>query len=267
MLLDPEERHSTYIPRVGEDAKRRPSWTASKERSTPVKKIFCGLREHVILACMTTKNAMLLGLVLLCGCATGSVSPGMTLLAGINHYQEEMELFGLRSERWPERQRMGDFLKLTFAAALGRSAEFNRLVELDQRKREFMIAVRDSPMPAERVKEMQGEFSKMNEEMGGLKAAVKRQIAAIPVTGEEPKRRIESIATIGLLTLAIDGFSSPGNPSGPAVPATKVGPYVVTEMGNGASVQTPDGQTYRCSTFVVEDEGVGIKCEPPGGKS
>jgi hypothetical protein len=210
---------------------------------------------------------MLLGLVLLCGCATGSVSPGMTLLAGINHYQEEMEVFGLRSERWPERQRMGDFLKLTFAAALGRSAEFNRLVELDQRKREFMIAVRDSPMPAERVKEMQGEFSKMNEEMGGLKAAVKRQIAAIPVTGEEPKRRAEAIATIGLLTLAIDGFSSASNPTGAIAPITKVGSYIVTDMGGSATVQTPQGQIYRCSTFLVQDEGAGIKCEPPGGKS
>ncbi len=214
---------------------------------------------------MRIKESLVLGLVLLSGCATGQVSPGVTLLAGINHYQGEMEVFGLRSERWPERQRMGNFLKLTFAAALGRSAEFNRLVDLDQRKREFMIAMRDSPLPAERVKEMQGEFSKMNEEMSGLKAAVKRQIAAIPVTGEEPKRRIEAIATIGLLTMAIDGFSSPSNPGGAAA-VTKVGPYAVTEMGDRASVQTPEGQTYRCSTFVVEDEGVGINCEPPGGK-
>src|SRR3990172_638235 len=267
VLLDPGERDSTYIPRVGEDAKRRPSWTASKERSMPVKKIFCGLREHVILGCMTTKSAMLLGLVLLCGCATGPVSPGMTLLAGINHYQEEMAVFGARSERWPERQRMGDFLKLTFAAALGRSAEFNRLVDLDQRKREFVIAARDSSLPSERLKELQEEFSKMNEEMGALKAMVKRQIAAVPVAAQEPVKGIEGIATIGLLTLAIDGFSSASNPTGAIAPITKVGSYIVTDMGGSAAVQTPQGQIYRCSTFLVQDEGAGIKCEPPGGKS
>ncbi len=210
---------------------------------------------------------MLLGLVLLYGCATGPVSPGMTLLAGINHYQEEMEVFGMRSERWPERQRMGDLLKNTFAVALGRSPEFNRLVDLDLRRREFMITLSRSSLPADQVKEMKGEIVKMNEEADAFKAMVKRQIAAIPVAAQEPVKGIEGIATIGLLTLAIDGFSSPGNPSGPAVPATKVGPYVVTEMGNGASVHTQDGQTYRCSTFVVQDEGAGIKCEPPGGKS
>jgi hypothetical protein len=90
---------------------------------------------------MITKKAMLLGLVLLCGCATGPISPGMTLLGGINHYRGEMEVFGARSERWPERQRMAEFLMNTFTVTLGRSPEFNRLVDLDLRKREFMIAM------------------------------------------------------------------------------------------------------------------------------
>src|SRR3972149_3949906 len=92
-------------------------------------------------------------LALICGCAMGAVSPGMTLLAGINHYQEEMEMFGMRSERWPERQRMGDLLKNTFAVALGRSQEFNRLVDLDLRRREFTIALSGSSLPAGRGKE------------------------------------------------------------------------------------------------------------------
>ena len=216
---------------------------------------------------LKTYKKLLSILALICGCATGSVSPGMTLLAGINHYQEEMEVFGMRSERWPERQRMGDFLKLTFAAALGGLAEFNRLVEIDQRKREFLIALRDSPLSPERVREMREELVRMNQEMSGLKAAVKRQIAAIPLAAEDAKQRIEGIATIGLLTLAIDDFSAARDPNVPPAQETKVGPYLVTSLVNAASVRTPEGQNYRCSTFVVEDQGVGINCEPTAGKS
>jgi hypothetical protein len=201
-------------------------------------------------------------LALICGCAMGAVSPGMTLLAGINHYQEEMEMFGMRSERWPERQRMGDLLKNTFAVALGRSQEFNRLVDLDLRRREFMIALSGSSLPADRVKEMKGEIGKMNEDADAFKAMVKRQIAAIPVAAQEPVKDIEGIATIGLLTLAIDGFSSTSNPTGALAATTKVGPYAVTDMRDAASVQTPEGTIFRCSTFVIQDEGAGIKCEP-----
>jgi hypothetical protein len=176
-----------------------------------------------------------------------------------------MEVFGMRSERWPERQRMGDLLKNTFAVALGRSQEFNRLVDVDLRKREFMITLSGSSLPADRVKEMKGEIVKMNEEADAFKAMVKRQIGAIPVAAQEPVKDIEEIATIGLLTLAID-VSSASNPTGAIAPITKVGSYIVTDMGGSATVQTPQGQIYRCSTFLVQDEGAGIKCEPPGGK-
>ena len=212
------------------------------------------------------KNSLILGLVLLCGCATGPVSPGMTLLAGINHYRGEMEAFGARSERWPERQRMAEFLMNTFAVTLGRSPEFNRLVDLDLRKREFMIALIDLSS-AERAKEMKAELATMNSDTDALKEAVKRQIAALPVAAQEPNRRIEGIATIGLLTLAIDGFFSTSNPTGALAATTKVGPYVVTDMRDAASVQTPEGAVFRCSTFLVQDEGAGIKCEPVRGKS
>lgn len=215
---------------------------------------------------LKTYKKLLPILVVICGCATGSVSPGMTLLAGINHYQEEMEVFGMRSERWPERQRTGDLLKSTFAVALGRSPEFNRLVDLDLRRREFTIALSGSSLPADRVKEMKSEIVKMNEDADAFKAMVKRQIAAIPVAAQEPVKGIEGIATIGLLTVAIDGFFSASNPTGASAPITKVGPYIVTDMGGSAAVQTPQGQIYRCSTFLVQDEGAGIKCEPPGGK-
>jgi hypothetical protein len=142
--------------------------------------------------------------------------------------------------------------------ALGRSQEFNRLVDLDLRKREFMITLSGSSLPADRVKEMKGEIGKMNEEADAFKAMVKRQIAAIPVAVQEPVKGIEEIA--------IDGFSSASNPTGAIAPITKVGSYIVTDMGGSATVQTSQGQIYRCSTFLVQDEGAGIKCEPPGGK-
>jgi hypothetical protein len=210
---------------------------------------------------LKTYKKLLVILVLICGCATGPVSPGMTLLAGIDHYRGEMEVYGARSERWPERQRMAEFLMNTFAVTLGRSSEFNRLVDLDLRKREFMIALVDLSS-LERAKEMKAELATMNEESDALKASVKRQIAAIPVVAQEPKRRIETIATIGLLTLAIDGFFSASNPTGALAATTKVGPYAVTDMRDAASVQTPEGAIFRCSTFIVQDEGAGITCEP-----
>jgi hypothetical protein len=102
----------------------------------------------------------------------------------------------------------------------------------------------------------------MNQETDALKAAVKRQIAAIPVAAQEPNRRIEGIAAIGLLTLAIDGFFSTSNPTGALAATTKVGPYAVTDMRDAASVQTPEGTIFHCTTFVVQDEGAGINCAP-----
>jgi hypothetical protein len=149
----------------------------------------------------------------------------------------------------------------TFAVTLGRSPEFNRLVDLDLRKRELMIALINLSSP-ERAKEIKAELAAMNEESDALKAAVKRQIAAIPVAAQEPNRRIEGIAAIGLLTLAIDGFFSTSNPTGALAATTKVGPYAVTDMRDAASVQTPEGTIFHCTTFVVQDEGAGINCAP-----
>jgi hypothetical protein len=162
---------------------------------------------------------------------------------------------------------MAAFLKSTFTVTMGRSPEFNRLVDLDLRKREFLIAMRDSSLRSERVNEMKAELVKMNEETEGLKGVVRGQIAMTPVNAQDQNQRIEGVATIGLLTLAVDGFSSSKNPSGSSAPTTKVGPYVVTDMAGFSSVRTPEGQTYRCSTYVVAEEGAGIKCEPVAGKS
>jgi hypothetical protein len=64
------------------------------------------------------------------------------------------------------------------------------------------------------------------------------------------------------LSLAIDAFSSTTNPTGTLAATTKVGPYVVTDMRDAASVQTPEGAIFHCTTFVVQDEGAGINCAP-----
>jgi hypothetical protein len=216
---------------------------------------------------MRINKALILGMFLWCGCATGPVSSGVTLLAGIHHYRVEMDAFGARPERWPERQRMADFLKNTFALTVGPSKEFNRLVDIDLRKREFMIALRESGLRPERKKEIQDEIAAMNRDADGFKAVVRRQVMSVSVSSLEQAQPIETVATLGLLNLAIDGFSSRNNPEGEWAATTKVGPYVITDMGSMASVQTPEGRFFHCATYVVPEEGAGIKCEPVGGKS
>lgn len=219
----------------------------------------------VFLAVM--KNTILLAFVmmLLSACTNGSVSPGVTLVAGINHYHSEMASYGA-PERWPERQRMGHALKNTFAIAIGPSQEFNRLVDLDVKRREFAIVLRASAARPERLAEMREELVKMNEEVDSLKEIVKKQVSLTSLRSQDRQQEIEGVATIGLLSLAIESFSSNYQP-GSSAAVTKVGPYVVTDLGSFSSVRTPEGQSFRCSTFMMPEEGAGIKCEPITGAS
>src|ERR687891_13565 len=88
-------------------------------------------------------------LILLFGCASANVSPGMTFLVGLDGYQDEMQRLENKPERWFDRQRAGDGLKKTYLITMGGSREFNRMVDLDLRRREFLITLRASSVPPE----------------------------------------------------------------------------------------------------------------------
>ena len=215
----------------------------------------------------TIKIAPYLSLLALLGCASANVSPGMTFLVGLNGYQAEMERLEGRPERWFDRQRAGDALKKTYLLTMGGSREFNRMVDLDVKRREFIITLRDTTVKPDRVTEMKEELVGMNSNVDDLKEAVRAQVAVTELRADQQPQQLETIATVGLLNIAIDSFSSltitpVANPR-----ATKVGRYVVSDFGGSlATVRTPEGQTYRCATLVIPETGGSIKCEPPSGK-
>lgn len=210
---------------------------------------------------MKLKQISLLLLIGATGCSTGGYTPGATLLSGLKQYQGEMQSTGNSPSRWPDRQRAGGTLKTTIAATVGSSAEFYRLIDLDVRKREFMITMRETSLRADRLQEMKEELAKMDEEIGALTPIIRSRLTALPVQGDG-QPRVEGIATVGLLGLAVDAFSSPGSARGLEAPSTKIDRYVVTDLGAFSTVRSPDGQTFRCAVFGVAEEGAGIKCEP-----
>jgi len=91
-------------------------------------------------------------LTLLFGCSTTPASPGMTLLAGLNYYREEMRRLEQQPERWPDRQGLSDSLKAQYGIIIGRSAEFDRLVDLDGKKREFALTLREPSLKPDRAR-------------------------------------------------------------------------------------------------------------------
>src|SRR5262249_57360259 len=103
---------------------------------------------------MKLKHTLYLSLLLLLGCTAQNVSPGATFLVGLNGYQDEMESLEHRIDRWPDRQRAGESLRKTSLLTIGGSREFNRMVDLDLRGREFLITLRDSSVKPDRVKGM-----------------------------------------------------------------------------------------------------------------
>ena len=211
---------------------------------------------------MTNRLALLFWIGIgLSGCSTPSLTPGATLLSGLTQYQGEMQRIGSSASRWPERQRVGGALKTTITTTVGGSAEFYRLVDLDIRKREFIVTMRETSVRPDRIKEMNDELAQMNDEIAALKPVVRTQLASLPVENG-PNQQIEAAATRGLLSLALDGFSSNGGARGFDAPSTKVGPFVVTDHGTFSTVRAPDGQTFRCLVFGIADGGSGIRCEP-----
>jgi hypothetical protein len=214
---------------------------------------------------MKMNNALLLCFIVLAGCAP-AVNPGATLWAGLNNYHEEMRTLQSKPERWPDRQRLGEAIKTTYAATVGGSRAFNRLVDLDLRKRELVIALRTGRLQPERAKEIDKDLLEINDQIDGLAKMVKGQLMNTQLNVQDSSKTIETVATIGLLNLAIEAFSSPIIASQTTTPTTKVGLYLVVDQGTAWAVRTPEGQTFRCTTAVLPDEGASIRCEPAGGQ-
>lgn len=171
-----------------------------------------------------------------------------------------MQRIGGTPARWPDRQRAADTLKTIVLATLGTSPEFFRLIDLDAKKREFLVTLRQTSVRPERVREMTEELAQMNEEIAALKPVIRTQLAAARLQSD-PEERVEEAALHGLLSLALESFSANGSPALPGRSA-RVGQFFVSDLGRFASVRAPDGSTYHCALFGVAEQGAGIKCDP-----
>ena len=202
---------------------------------------------------------LLLVLFAFSGCSTPNVSRSGTLLSGLTQYHGDIQSVNSAS-RWPERQRVAGTLKTVILGTVGASPEFYRLVDLDLRKREFVATMRDTNLRPDRLREMQDEMVFMDDEIAALKPVIKTQLMA--VASHERRDRIENAATLGLLGIAVDSFSAGAGPPNPEAPSTRVGQYLVTDLGTFSTVRTPEGHSYRCNIFSVPEAGGGITCEP-----
>ena len=179
-------------------------------------------------------------------------------MSGFDNYKGEMRHLGNSVDRWPDRQGAArNFKTIAQATGVG-SREFFRLIDLDLRKREFNITLRNGSVRPERAREMQEELVKIDEEIAALKPIVHSQIAALPLGGGS-QQRLESAATVGLVNLAVDNFSSNG--SSFDAPSTEVGEYLITDFGSFARVRSPDGRIHRCTILSVPQEGGALHCE------
>jgi hypothetical protein len=213
----------------------------------------------------TYKARYLLFLMMISACSSKTVSPGMTLLTGLNGYHHEMERLEGQAARWPERQRVGNTIKTTYLMTMGGSKEFNRLVELDVKRREYLIALKANSLRPDRAVEVKQELVAMNAEIDSLSALVKEEVTRQAMSESAPQRVIEGVATTGLLSMAIDGFS-PSLAPDVSVPTAKVGGYTVIDQKRIAIVKTPEGQLFQCTTVLVQEEGAGIDCAALSGK-
>jgi hypothetical protein len=213
----------------------------------------------------TYKARYLLFLMMISACSSKTVSPGMTLLTGLNGYHHEMERLEGQAARWPERQRVGNTIKTTYLMTMGGSKEFNRLVELDVKRREYLIALKANSLRPDRAVEVKQELVAMNAEIDSLSALVKEEVTRQAMSESAPQRVIEGVATTGLLSMAIDGFSQ-SLPQDISVPTAKVGGYTVIDQKRIAIVKTPEGQLFQCTTVLVQEEGAGIDCAALSGK-
>ena len=112
--------------------------------------------------------------------------------------------------------------------------------------------MRETNLRPDRLREMQDELVAMDEEIAALKPVVKTQLSA--VANHEQGDHIENAATLGLLGMAVDSFSAPAS-RGAQAPSTRVGQYLVTDLGMFSTVRTSDGHSYRCDVFSVPRRG------------
>jgi hypothetical protein len=213
------------------------------------------------------KMAPLLFPLMLSACATVTANPGATLWAGLNHYHEEMRTLEAMPDRWPDRQRLAESIKTTYVATLGGSREFNRMVELDVRRRELWIAQRGGRLRPDRAKEIEDDLIKIDEQIDGLAGVVKGQLMRSQLTLQEPSQPMETVATLGLLKLAIDAFSTSSRQDQSASASTTVGSYIVIDQGLSSLVTSPEGKSFVCTTTIIAEQGAAIHCQPMGGKS
>ena len=134
----------------------------------------CGILSGM----MKLSIALLFAVGGLAGCSTPNISRSGTLLSGLTQYHGDMQSLSSVS-RWPERQRAAGSLKTIITGTVGASPEFYRLVDLDLRKREFTVTMRDSNLRPDRLREMQDELVAMDEEIAALKPVVKTQLSAV----------------------------------------------------------------------------------------
>jgi hypothetical protein len=209
---------------------------------------------------MKSKLFLLLCLAGLWACATKTVSREATLLSGLQQYNSQIQSSGGQANRWPNRQQAAGELKTVITGTVGASPEFYRLVDLDLRKIEFIVTMRESSLKQDRLKEMKDELVQMDEEIAALKPVVKTQLNAF--SQHDHPQQVEDIAALGLLGIALDNFSTRGAGRTGEAPTTRVGQYTVTDLGSFSTVRAPDGKIYRCSVFSIREEGASVHCDP-----
>lgn len=211
---------------------------------------------------MRRLSKVLLAVVLaFSGCAPATITPGATLLSGINQYHGDMQRLGGSEAQWPARQRAAASLKKVITGTIGASPEFYRLIDLDMRKREFALTIRETSVRPDRRREMEDEMAQMNDKIAALKSVIRSQIAAVRFE-DNPERRIEDVAVRGLISLSIEDFSANGGSRSLDSPSTKVGAFAVTNMGLFSVVRAPDGRSFKCSLLGTSEDGAGIRCDP-----
>jgi hypothetical protein len=193
----------------------------------------------------------------LLGCSSDTATPGATLLSAIKHYQSEMASIGSSPERWPERQRTAGTFKTVVAVMMERPVEFNRMIDLDLKAKEFAVTMPTLAPESARIKEMTMEVGEMNRELAGLAERVEVQVAAMPVAAED---KVSAVATQGLLVIAVNSFV-PANDSS-ANRSRQVGEYFVTDLGQVATVRAPDGKMFKCAVVDIDEEGARVRCQP-----